>query len=287
MKTAKCKECNKNERAPGRSRCYPCYGARRRGAPKYNHTNPSDMKVLFVDIETQPNLGYFWDIWNQNIGINQLVDSVEMMCFAAKWYGDDQVMFWHNRDDRQGMIAAAHKLLDEADVLVHFYGSKFDVPHFNREFLLNGFPPPSPYKQIDLKMVCSKKFKFTSNKLQYISTQLGLPGKEEHEGFPLWEKCMKGDLEAWSRMESYNRQDVVLLEEVYEILLPWITNHPHRHLYDGYSGCPNCGHSQTLQPSGYAYTKLSKFRQYKCDNCSSFFRDARRLEGVTIQESVL
>lgn len=282
-----CKECEINEKAPGRSRCYPCYGRKRRGEAKPTYTEPTNMKTLFIDIETQPNLAYVWDIWNQNIGINQIVESVEMMCFAAKWYGDDEVMFFHGRDDRQQMIAAAWKLLDDADVVVHFYGSKFDVPHLNREFLLNGFPPPSPYKQVDLKQVCSKKFKFTSNKLQYVSTQLGLGGKEEHEGFPLWEKCMKGDLEAWDRMESYNRQDVVLLEEVLEILLPWVSNFPHRHLYDGHGGCPACGSNETLDSAGFAFTKLSKFNQYRCSNCGTYFRDTRRIEGVSIQESVL
>lgn len=289
MKATKrmCKECESRDRAPGRSRCYPCYGKARRGAPKPNYTTPSDMKMLFIDIETQPNLGYFWGIFNENIGINQIEDAAEMMCFAAKWYGDDEVMYFHGRRDRLSMIEAAWDLLNEADVVVHYYGSRFDIPHLNREFLLNGFPPPSPFKQVDLKQIASKKFKFTSNKLQYISTQLGLPGKEEHEGFPLWHKCMQGDDDAWARMESYNRQDVVLLEDVFEIMLPWITCLPHRHLYDGAGGCPNCGKKDTLNRAGYAYTKLSKFLQYRCSGCGSFFRDARRVSGVSLQESVL
>lgn len=281
-----CKECGKNKRAPGRSRCFSCYGKARRGTPKPNFTSLSKQKMLFVDIETEPNLAYVWDIWQQNVGITQIVDACQMMCFAAKWYGEDEVMYFHGREDRLQMVEEAWRLLDQADVVVHFYGSKFDIPHLSREFLQNGFPPPSPFKQIDLKQVVAKKFKFTSNKLQFVSTSLGLPGKEEHEGFPLWDKCMKGDDDAWTRMESYNRQDVVLLEEVYEILLPWIPNHPHRWLYDDHSGCPNCGGS-TFHESGFAYTKLSKFRQFRCSDCGSYFRDAKRLSGVSIQESVL
>lgn len=282
-----CEECRKNSKAPGRSRCYSCYGKARRGSPKPNLTAPTNLRMLFIDIETQPNLGYFWDIWNQNIGINQIVDSCQMMCFAAKWYGEDEVVYYHGREDRLQMVEEAWSLLDQADVVVHFYGSKFDVPHLNREFLQNGFPPPRPYKQLDLKQIAAKKFKFTSNKLQFVSTALGLPGKEEHEGFPLWEKCMKGDLDAWDRMESYNRQDVVLLESCYEILLPWITNHPHRWLYDGSGACPTCGVDDGVEPAGFAYTKVSKFAQYRCGSCRSFFRDTKRLSGVDLQESVL
>lgn len=282
-----CKECGKKEKAPGRSRCYSCYGKARRGKPVYNYTHPSEMKMLFIDIETEPNLGYFWGIRNENIGINQIAEAVQMMCFSAKWYGDNDTMFFHGRRDRQSMIESAWNLLDEADVVVHFYGCNFDIPHLNREFLLNGFPPPSPFKQVDLKAVVAKKFKFTSNKLQFVSTQLGLEGKEEHEGFLLWSKCINGDADAWKRMESYNRQDVVLLEDVFEILLPWIPNLPNRWLYDGSGGCPACGAKNSMEDAGYAFTKVSKFLQHRCSSCGSYFRDSRRVGGITLQESVL
>lgn len=280
-----CKECDLNERAPGRSRCWSCYSAYRRGEPKPNYTTPSNMKMLFIDIETRPNLGYFWGLFNQNIGIVQIEEACEMMCFVAKWYGDDETMFFHGRTDRQQMIAAAWKLLDEADVVVHFYGSEFDVKHLNREFLLNGFPPPSPFKQIDLKKVVSKRFNFTSNKLQWVSTQLGLEGKESTD-FDLWKDCMNDDDDAWAKMESYNRQDVLLLEDVYEILLPWIPAHPSRHFYDGGEGCPSCGAGK-LEENGYFTTRVSKFQQYRCSGCGSYFRDSRRIDGIGIQQSAL
>lgn len=239
-----------------------------------------------IDIETQPNLGYFWDIFNTNIGISQIEEAVEMMCFAAKWYGDDETMFFHGREDRQSMIQAAWTLLDECDVVIHFYGKRFDIPHLNREFLLNGFPPPSPFKQIDLKKVVATRFNFTSNKLQFVSTQLGLAGKESTD-FDLWRDCMHGSDDAWKRMESYNRQDVLLLEDVYEILLPWIPNHPSRWLYDAHaSGCPTCGVGK-LEEAGFATTRVSRFQQYRCSDCGSYFRDARRLDGVSVQESAL
>lgn len=286
-KNNQCKDCGKNKKAPGRSRCYSCYGKARRGTPVYNFTNPTAMKMLFIDIETKPALGYFWGIHNENIGVAQIKEPPKTICFAAKWYDDNEVMFFNGREDHISMVEAAWNLLNEADVVVHFYGSRFDIPHLYREFLMAGFPPPKPFKQIDLKNIVAKQFKFISNKLQHVSTQLGLPGKEEHEGFPLWDKCMAGDEDAWARMESYNRQDVVLLEDVYEILLPWIPNHPHRWLYDGHSGCPTCGDDSPLQDAGYATTKVSKFRQYSCLNCGAYFRDSRRIGGVTLQESVL
>ena len=44
------------------------------------------------------------------------------------------------------MIKGIHKLLDECDAVIHYNGSKFDIPTLNKEFLLHGLHPPAPYK---------------------------------------------------------------------------------------------------------------------------------------------
>lgn len=286
VKTCKEDGCS-NPKAEGRSRCYSCYGKARRGSPKPNHIKPSPMRVLFLDIETSPDVVYTWSHWNTNIGNNQVIKTGEIMCFSAKWFGDDNNLFFHGRTNHLDMLDHIWNLMTEADVIIHYYGSEFDVKWLNREFIENGYWPPSPFKQIDLKKAVCKSFKFPSNKLQFITTQLDLEGKVDHEGFPLWSKCLNGDDDAWARMEEYNRQDVTLLEELYEIMLPWIPNHPHRYLYDNSEkGCPTCGY-ETLTDAGFAYTKVSKFPQYRCLSCGSFFRESKRVSGVKIQESVL
>lgn len=308
MKTVKiCKEvgCLK-EAAPGRSRCYSDYGKRRRAEEKKIKPKAPDgvMKILMVDIETIPDKGYFWGIWNENIGINQITDPGGLVCFASKWYGQDEIEFYSQWDDGNlTMVTEAWRILNEADVVVHFYGRRFDIPHFNTAFLKLGFPPPSPFKQIDLKEAVGKQFKFTSNKLQFVSQVLGLEGKVEHEGFPLWDKLLNEvrrngekpytneiEIDAKVRMEIYNKRDVFLLDEVYEALLPWIANHPHRHLYEDEDGrgCPTCGADvDFIQSVGYYYTKLSKFKKYRCIVCDSWFRSNKREQGVYLQEAVL
>src|SRR2546422_11197735 len=127
-----------NIAAPGRSKCYSHYGkARRQEAKKIVPKAPDGkIKVLMLDIETKPNKAYTWGIWNVNVGINQIIEPGEMICFAAKWYGQDQIEFYSQWDGGQyAMVDQAWRLLDEADVVVHFYGSKFDIPHLNTEFL--------------------------------------------------------------------------------------------------------------------------------------------------------
>jgi hypothetical protein len=239
--------------------------------------------VLLIDIETSPLKAYTWGMFDQNIGLNQLIEPTRMLCFAAKWLGEpkSKTMFFSEHAHGDDMVPAAHALLDEADAVMHFNGKSFDIKHLNREFLQAALTPPSPYAQIDLLLAARSKFKFPSNKLQYISTALGLAGKVEHEGFPLWVKCMAGDAAAWRRMEKYNRQDVILLEELYHILLPWLPQIPNLQLYTETTGCPSCG-SEHIQRRGYAYTRLSKFRQFRCQACGSWFRSNKREAGATL-----
>lgn len=245
------------------------------------------MRTLFIDIETSPNVAYTWGLFNQNIGINQLVSTSRVLCFAAKWQGEKKVQYYGENLSRSEMVAAAHALLEEADVVVHYNGQQFDIPHLNREFLKAGLTPPAPFVQVDLLQVARKKFMFTSNKLDHVAQDLGLGAKVEHEGFGLWEKCLQGDPAAWKRMQKYNKQDVVLTEKLYDTLLPWIPGHPSHRLYDGGNVCPRCAAEGTLQRRGFSYTKVSKFQRWFCTSCGTWFRSSRRETGVQIQEAVL
>ena len=94
------------------------------------------MNLLTIDIETSPNLAHVWGIWQQNVGLPQLLESTEVLCWAAKWYDSDKVMFSSSfADSKETMVKKIWELLNEADVVVHYNGIKFDIPHLNREFL--------------------------------------------------------------------------------------------------------------------------------------------------------
>lgn len=240
---------------------------------------PPGMKVLLIDIETSPNLVWAFGLRQQNIGLNQIVEQTRMLCFAAQWLGERKVHFYsEHHHDRLEMIQAAHDLLSEADVVMHYNGTSFDVPHLHREFLEQGMPPPEPFAQIDLLRTVRRQFRFSSNKLDNITRQLGLAGKVSHEGFGLWSACMAGDDAAWRRMKKYNRQDVVLLGELYELLQPWITTHPNANLYDiaSHDGqrCPKCG-SDDLQRRGQQRTQVTIYQRFRCNSCGGYSRSSK------------
>ncbi len=105
-------------------------------------------KILLLDIEMAPNVAHVWGIWDQNIGINQLQESSYVMCYAAKWLGDKKMVFDSvKKSGDKKMLEGIHKLLDEADAVIHYNGKRFDIPSLNKEFLLHGMFPPAPFKE--------------------------------------------------------------------------------------------------------------------------------------------
>lgn len=236
-----------------------------------------------MDIETAPNLVHVWGLWQQNVGTNQIIDSGYVLCYAAKWLDEPEVFFDSlQRNDKKSMIGNIHAMLEEADAVVHYNGRKFDIPTLNKEFVLQGLPPPSPYRQIDLLRVARSQFRFPSNKLDYIAASLGLGEKLKHAGHQLWIDCMSNKKAAWKQMEEYNIQDVILLEKLYVRLRPWIKNHPNVGLY-GEQGCPTCG-SKNINRRGFAYTQTCKYQRYVCKSCKSWFRDKINV-GPKIKET--
>jgi len=230
-----------------------------------------------LDIETSPNTAHIWGLRDQYINPEHLLESSYVLCWAAKWHGQREVMFASvNNMKPENMLRKIHDLVSEADAVVHYNGSRFDMPILNKEFLLHHLAPPAPYKQIDLLKVVRKEFRFPSNKLDYIAQRLGLGKKTPHEGYQLWVKCMNKDPAAWKVMEKYNKQDVVLLEKVYDRLLPWIKSHPNHNLYGG-DGCPNCG-SHRLQKRGFSYTTTGTFQRFQCTNCGSWSKSRKAVK---------
>lgn len=239
------------------------------------------MKILFLDLETSPNLAHVWGLWDQNVAINQLVASTEVICFGARWLGEKKVHFKSvHHHGKKEMLDALHELMEEADVLVGWNSQAFDSKHIKREFLENGYLPPSPYKELDLMRVVKGQFKFPSNKLDYVAQKLGVGAKVQHSGFQLWIDCMAGNRKAWKEMKEYQIQDVNLLIDLYEILKPWIKNHPHAGLHGMEDGCTNCG-SKLLQRRGVSATVAHTYQRYQCMDCGKWMRDNKPIDKTT------
>lgn len=232
------------------------------------------MKILHLDIETAPHLAYVWGLFDVNVAINQIVKPGYTLSWAAKWHGEKEVYYSDVTEGTQAMLERLHHLLNEADVVVHYNGTKFDIPTINKEFILFGLNPPSPYKQVDLINTVRSQFRFASNKLDFVCMMLGVGKKVKNRGFNLWAACMAGDPVAFQELREYNEQDVILLEALYNRILPWIRNHPNRAVYAPVDGlvCPKCG-GKHFQKRGTAVTTVAVYQRYNCQTCGNWFRD--------------
>lgn len=246
-------------------------------------------KILTLDIETAPMVVVSFGLFNQNIGINQIHEPGRVIAFGGKWMGSKKVIFRSEfHDGHEKMMKDIHALIDEADIVIHYNGTTFDMPWLNTEFWKLGLLPPSPVQQLDLLKTARKVFRLDSNKLQFFSQAAGLTGKLDHTGMQMWMDIMFGDAKAkakaWKIMKEYNIQDVVTTEELYHEILPWIPNHPHLGAFtsDGMDHCPNCS-STLLQKRGFRFTlQGGAYQQYQCQNCGKWCKNSR---SVSLQKT--
>ena len=236
------------------------------------------MKILLLDIETSPHSVYAWGLFKQNISLSQVKDTSRVLCSAYKWLGEKKTHFTSEwTDGVAGMLEKMYNVIEEADAIVTYNGNRFDLPTLNKEFLLTGYRPPAPYKSVDLYRTVKNKFRFASNKLDHVAQQLGLGSKTDHYGFQMWLDVMDGNKKAQKLMETYNKQDVVLLEKVYDIVLPWIANHPNRSHHSGSAVCPNCG-SKHLQHRGFTITAVGRQQRFQCQDCGKWSKASESCE---------
>ena len=237
------------------------------------------VRIAYVDIETAPNKGYFFSLFPKFISINDIVESGYTLCFAVKWEGERGMEFYSiEKDGFEGMVKQAHRVLDEADLVVHYNGTKFDIPILNKEFIKLGLEPPSHVHEVDLLKTVRRRFRFSSNKLDFVCRELGLGTKVQHKGIKLWHDCMDGVTKAWREMERYNKQDVRLLPKLYKKLLPWIPNHPNLGLWldDATKPtCPKCLSTNVVKKGRQFNTTARSYDRFKCNGCGAPLRGRR------------
>lgn len=139
---------------------------------------------------------------------------------------------------------------------------KFDTKKVNARFIMNGFPKPSSFRQIDTMEIAKKQFGFTSNKLEYMTDKLCTTYKKsKHKkfvGHELWSECLKNNIEAWEEMEEYNRLDVLSLEELYNILSSWDNTLPNFDVF-----VDEVLDMSEWEKDGFVYSNLGKYQRYR------------------------
>lgn len=236
-------------------------------------------KILVLDIETKPATAYVWRLFDETVGLEQLIAPSQIIAVGAKWYGRPTMYYkdvWkkgRGKDgSRGGMLCMAHDLMSQADAIVTFNGDKFDIPKLVGEFAEVGLPPLPPIASIDVRKTTSK-MGYTSGKLAHVAPLLGCGSKRENSGFRLWREYLEGDPAARKEMRLYNLQDVRVLEDVYTKVRPFIKTHPY--LAGDRGLCPHCGSSK-VHRKGVRRTKSFWIDRLHCQNCGAWSDGSRR-----------
>lgn len=255
------------------------------------------IRILLLDIETAPMTAHVWQMWDVNVGLNQLTNDWYILAWAAKWLGQDKVIY-HDQskqpldqlEDDAVILGKLWELLDKADVVIGHNMKRFDARKINARFAAIGLPPPSPYRVIDTLQIAKAKFAFSSNKLEYLADLLNTKYKKlKHTAYPgheLWRAVMRGDKKAWREMRTYNEYDVLSLEELYMILRPWDDRHVNVNTDPEGQACPVCG-SEALVKRGFRYTNAGKYQQFRCQSCGAWSRDKTNLYDKEQRKSLL
>jgi hypothetical protein len=252
-------------------------------------TPDDDPRILVIDIETAPIVGYLWSLWQNNVALNQVESQSYILSWAAKWVGDDEVfndclyyqpMYEPGMENDYYMLEGIWNKLDEADFVVAHNGNKFDIKRLNTQFLLKEMPPPSPYKSIDTLQIAKRRFAFDSNKLDNLLNKVCGYGKTDAGGMETWIGCLKGDPASWEKLMSYNIDDVTMLEELYLKIRGWDSMHPSASLHNGTRGVPTCNvcKSENVEVTGKTYsTRVSVFPLWRCNDCGNNMRSRQSI----------
>jgi len=230
-------------------------------------------KRLYFDIEVSANVGLFWQSgYKLQIGTENIIKERAVICICYKWEEDKDVYYlhWDRKQDDKKLLQEFIQVANEADELVGHNGDKFDLAWIRTRCLLHRIEMFPQYNTIDTLKIARSKFRFNSNRLDYIGKFLGL-GQKIHTDFNLWKDIMlNNDKEALDKMIDYCIQDVVLLEKVHKELNNHIPAKTHYGVIfgEGRGSCPECGSDDIVKNNKRVSASGLVKIQYKCKTCN-------------------
>lgn len=243
-------------------------------------------RIAILDIERQSAIVDVWDLKQSGyISPSNIIEPARTICFAWKWLDERKVNFaaeWNGGHKK--MVRKAWDVLDEADYVVGWNSKGFDCKHLRTEIIKEGLTPPSPHRDLDLMITAKRHFNFMSNRLSFVAQELGVGRKLDTGGGDLWKTLRNGKgqalKDARQHMQAYNEQDVLLTEEVYHKMLPWVDglNIP---LYSQSEevSCSNCG-STKIHYRGIQVAATRSYHRFQCQDCGKWGKENKCVTSV-------
>lgn len=247
-----------------------------------------ELKLLYFDLETSPEEGYFWNRWKTNISEPQVKRHSHLL--TASWAVNDgevqstklshkEVM---SEDDLTSVVNMV-QAINSADVIVGFNSKKFDIKYLKTRMIKWDLPPLKPVKHVDIYQIARAQMRFPSNSMNNIAKYLGYSVlKQQTGGFDLWRRCLSEDKLvsdlAMEHMESYNIVDITVTRNLYKQFQGWSTGVNIGAIVNQLTPesqtlrCTKCGSDDMFVEDGFAYTATIGFQLYRCGCCRGVSR---------------
>lgn len=237
----------------------------------------NNIKRLFLDIETCPNIVSSWRIgYKINLTPDNIIEERRIICASWKWEGNKKVYngSWDKNQDDKKLLIELVKNLNEADEIVYQNGDRFDLPWIKTRALYYDIPMYPVYKTYDTLKKMKAHLYLNSNKLDYAQKFLGGKGKLETGGFDLWKKVHLDDNRtALKKMMKYCDRDVIELENLFNKIKTYVPHNTHVGAFmgQGRGSCVHCG-STDVKLSKTRLTAAGTIRrQMRCTSCGSYY----------------
>jgi hypothetical protein len=215
-----------------------------------------------------------------------------IICIAAKWYGQKKVMLFHGPSAVEEFDIEARK----ADVCLGKNNMSFDVKYINTERMMRGLQPYPEWVDTseDLEQQLRRNFNFTSQSLDFVSELMGMGGKikmdysdwvdisnyellldldvcrtplTNYQSMVLFydskRNVTKKGRTALKKMYFYNKKDVLDTEAIFRRVLPYIRPKFNTSALKVDHGCTLCG-SDDLVATRIIIKGKTKYQLFDC-----------------------
>lgn len=220
-------------------------------------------KILYYDIETS-DLKADWG---------------ELLMIGYKWAGDKDARVkticdfpgWENRsvDLRdKPLVEFFRSLIEQADVIVGHYSTRFDLRFINTRALIHGLNPMPVVPHVDTWKAARNNLAIGGNGMANIADTLRCDEQKGKVDKRTWRKARAHEKPAINKIAAYCKQDVRTQEAITKKLLPFCKEMPNMQLLMPSEEriCPRCG-STHVHLHGQRISKSVIYDRYYCRGC--------------------
>lgn len=156
-----------------------------------------------------------------------------VLCAVAQFWGPDETKIWRadnypgwaegKRCSDRALVEDILKGLDDADIVIAYNGTMYDMPFLRTRAAIQGLPPVHPKKIFDPVWTARRQFRFHSNSMDSVSMMLGTKNQKTPLNPWTWVRAMgDGDKAAMDEIVEHCHADVLVLAETARKLAPYI-----------------------------------------------------------------